>query len=148
MFPFILVTLCVMSVTQSSFTVQLSKWGVAITITIADVAYSRFKLGDKVLYAVSDKILLAIKPSDFSEAGRNYLYLALKQHILFIEEQYKSKTVIDVLDVSYAYSDYQDEGMYCVIISWLNDCHEAELNMPAVKFDSVKNRYVFSVVVG
>lgn len=118
-----------------------STWGIAITITIIERAAKDFD--NNTLVLLSDKIAISFKASNITSSGKEYLCKAITDNI-YILKRIIEPSILDIVNVEYTLSDYQEEGMYCVMISWLNKKYNLSLKTPEISFNKQTNKYEFS----
>ncbi len=117
-----------------------STWGIAITITIFQKPARDFN--DSTLIQLSDKIALSCKVSNITVAGKEYLCKAIRDNVDILNGIIKP-SILEVVNVDYTLSDYQEEGMYCAMVCWLNKKYNLCLNMPQISFNKQSNKYEF-----
>jgi hypothetical protein len=93
------------------------------------------------LIRLSGQIAISCKVSNITTAGKEYLCKAITDNIHILNDI--DPIILDIVNVDYTLSDYQEEGMYCVMISWLNKKYNLCLKTPEISFNKQSNKYEF-----
>ncbi len=128
----------------TTFRFLKSSWGIWAEMTCEDVILSDFNSDDR-LFEISKQIYLSTTSRKMPEAGLKFLCNAIYHNKVTIETIVPKITVLHVTNMELALCDYQDEGLYCVMIQWLNERYGLQIPQPDIVYNKVKNKYIFSI---
>jgi len=129
---------------QADFKYIKASWGISIRISIAEQIVNEIASPlDKEIVKISENFLLSFGDVHVTQGGRRYLRKAIEDNLHILETVIRIQTIFTITSIEYAYSDYQDEGMYCVMINWLNNRFGLNIKLPEISFNSITNKYYF-----
>lgn len=132
------------NITKVSYRLLLSTWGIAIDMGIATM-YTQQKVWDKDhdIIKVSELIYVVCKKGTLSTDGLNYFCNGLHNVKGTLDNIINEPTYYYIADAIFSHTDYQDEGMYNVAISFLNTRYSLAIQLPEVSFSRDNNHYNF-----
>ncbi len=125
------------------FQVLKSSWGIVIFVDINDQLSNNILLNS---IKISDNVYLKIEGEmTISSEVVNFWF---RKAILDVEdnlrEQFNNlKVCFCVTTIEFVHTDFQEEGLYCAILGWLEKRYDIPIPQIKIEYNSERNKYIF-----
>jgi hypothetical protein len=123
--------------------IKNSTWGIVVSLTAEDIAYSECPDCTQV----TNRIFLNISAPHFilSESEKNYAIKAIERMAPSVHNKLQpdEKIIINITNIHLADTDWQAEGLYCAMMCWLAERYTITAPPVDINFNKKLNKYEF-----